>query len=166
MTKKIGIIYKVSNNIDDKVYIGYTTSSLALVKAQHRYELKNGINSHSKLNEAFRLYGTAAFEYEVLEEIDATENNKELRKRCRDIMSQFDSIENGYNDKRGVKPGSIADYNKGELHYKAKLTEADIRNIRFMLKQNVPVVAIADYYDVSQPNITYIKDGKTWKHVN
>lgn len=47
----------------------------------------------------------------------------------------------------------------------AKLSDDDVREIRSMLDANWRVGEIADVFDVSQPIISYIKAGKTYKRV-
>ena len=63
-----GFIYKISNNVNNSVYVGsnYSTS-LAAIKAQNNYNLKVGISNETKLSSAMRLLGTSAFTYSILE---------------------------------------------------------------------------------------------------
>jgi hypothetical protein len=52
---------------------------------------------------------------------------------------------------------------KGDHHYKAKLTAADIPIIRELLKTWTPTV-LAKHYRVSRNCIITLRDGKSWKH--
>ena len=54
---------------------------------------------------------------------------------------------------------------RGESHRLAKLTELDVIDIRRRLIAGEGQVCIAARYQVSQPAISYIKSGLTWKHV-
>ncbi len=47
----------------------------------------------------------------------------------------------------------------------AKLTESDVRQIRIGLEQGETQVVLARRYGVTSPQISYIKNRKTWKHV-
>lgn len=53
----------------------------------------------------------------------------------------------------------------GERNHKAKLTENDISDIRFLFGMGVAVTTLAKEYGVATTQIRYIKYGKTWKHV-
>lgn len=55
--------------------------------------------------------------------------------------------------------------NVGENRYNSKFKDDDIREIRKMLKLGVSGANLARKYNVSRTVITYIKQGKTWKHV-
>lgn len=156
--KKEGFIYKISNNINEKVFIGYGTTSLAQVRAIHRTNLKHGHNPENRLYEAMREFGYAAFTYEGIETVDITVNKDELLERYRQWMSHYDSIDNGYNEKRGKRAnGGYEISNQGEDHYKAKLAEEDVKVIRLMLEKNVPFTDIADWFGVTPSNINAIK---------
>lgn len=52
---------------------------------------------------------------------------------------------------------------KGEKHGRAKLTEKDVKEI---LKSDEPQQALADCYGVYQTDISKIRCGKLWKHIN
>jgi len=54
---------------------------------------------------------------------------------------------------------------RGESRSLAKLKDDDIREIRKMLMVQIPSAVIARKYKVSNTVISYIKNGKTWKHV-
>lgn len=51
---------------------------------------------------------------------------------------------------------------KGKDVHKAKLTDADVREI---LALDLPCRVLAEQYGVTDTTISYIKMGKTWKHV-
>jgi hypothetical protein len=54
---------------------------------------------------------------------------------------------------------------KGEDVSWAKLTEEDVIDIKNMFVNNISVKEIAEYYEVSVPTISQIKQGESWKHV-
>ena len=51
----------------------------------------------------------------------------------------------------------------GEANPNAKLTEANVANIRRALADGDTVASLARAFGVSRPTISYIRDGKTWR---
>ena len=68
-----GVIYKITNQINGKSYVGQTTTSLSQRMASHRY-------ADSVIGNAIRKYGWENFSVEVLEECDTKEelNEREI----------------------------------------------------------------------------------------
>ena len=54
---------------------------------------------------------------------------------------------------------------KGEKHPSAKITESEVRSIRFMHREGVTIRAIAEAFIISASSIYGIITRKTWKHV-
>lgn len=54
---------------------------------------------------------------------------------------------------------------RGERQHSAKLTEDKIRYIRHALMKGIRASVVARQLGVSQTTISYIKKGKTWRHV-
>jgi len=65
---KKGIIYKVTNKINGKIYIGQTIHSLNKRKNEHRYQSRNTKRTdyHKHFYNAIRKYGFDNFEWEIL----------------------------------------------------------------------------------------------------
>lgn len=94
---KYGIIYKVTNSINNKIYIGQTVKELNERKSAHQYKAKNEcLNTHF-LN-ALNKYPEEVFQWEV---IDEAENKEELNKKEIYWINYYNSIEEGYNTKAG-----------------------------------------------------------------
>lgn len=55
---------------------------------------------------------------------------------------------------------------KGSSHYRAKLTESDVREIREGLRGGVSRTALAQHFGVSRATIRQVGTGQSWKHVN
>ena len=53
----------------------------------------------------------------------------------------------------------------GELHHKAKLTCADVKDIRHLLSQGVSHRAIEKYFPVGRSTISKIANNEIWKHL-
>ncbi len=93
------IIYLISNTINEKVYIGQTTTNLEVRWKQHCKRSKQlNIKNPSHFSLAIRFYGTECWEFSILEEID----NKELLNE-REIfwIDYYNSFNNGYNSTTG-----------------------------------------------------------------
>lgn len=73
----------------------------------------------------------------------------------------------------GTQADNIADMdikgrrraNKGSAHGHAKLSESDIPEIRARLRRGEACAAIGASYGVSEMTISFIKRGRTWRHV-
>lgn len=92
----MGSIYKITNNINQKIYIGYTTQSIAKRMRQHR---NDDIKHDTVLGRAISKYGWGNFSYEIVEESD--DKNKLLDLEVY-YISHYDSlIPNGYNMTKG-----------------------------------------------------------------
>ena len=86
------IIYKITNKINGKVYIGQTIYTLARRKANHIKCAKNGVDRH--LYNAMRKYGIDNFDFE---EIDHADNIEDLNYLEAYYITQYDSVRKGYN---------------------------------------------------------------------
>lgn len=86
-----GVIYKIWNNVNDKLYIGQTIQPLQVRMARHRCtkdlrcpHLANAINKYGKDNF-------------FIEQIDIAHNKIELNEKESYWITKFDTIKNGYN---------------------------------------------------------------------
>ena len=61
------LIYKVTNIINNKVYIGQTVKTLSQRKSEHKHRFLYE-NSHNKFYNALKKYGWDNFTWEVIEE--------------------------------------------------------------------------------------------------
>ena len=89
----LGIIYIITNKVNSKVYIGQTRKSLSERMRHHfsKYE------TCKKLKKATEQYGKDNFLYSVLELVPYSE----LNDRETFYIEKYNSIENGYNIKKG-----------------------------------------------------------------
>lgn len=87
----MAVIYRATNSISGKSYIGFTRQSFESRKAQHFYHSKK---TKSKFYDAIRSYGWDAFVWEILLE-DATLEDE------RRLIEEHDTIRAGYNLKDG-----------------------------------------------------------------
>lgn len=85
-------IYKVTNNIDHKIYIGATTKSIEERRKDHLKKSKKG-KSYAFQN-AIGTYGVDAFKWE---QIDTATTTDELAKKEKEYILEYNSKEDGYN---------------------------------------------------------------------
>ena len=90
-TNPFRVIYKITNHITNKVYIGSTVN----VVARHNTHTRNLIdNKHHniKLQNAWNKYGAKSFSFQIIEIVDG-----DLLIRERFYVDQYDSVKYGYN---------------------------------------------------------------------
>ncbi len=98
----MGIIYKISNTINDKVYIGQTTQTLKERFRKHK-QVVNYETCRTVLKKAFVKYGIDNFNIEIIEECDDTL----LNEKEKFYIEQYNSkVPNGYN----IREGGEIDY--------------------------------------------------------
>lgn len=86
-------IYKITNKINNKVYIGKTKNSIKSRFSKHLKNAKNKVNRH--LYDSMNHYGYDNFEISLIEECQSLD---ELEEREKYWIKEFDSISpNGYN---------------------------------------------------------------------
>ena len=129
------IIYKITNLINDKIYIGLTTQKINRRWTQHKSKSKTNITTEPFLN-AIRKYGEENFLVEV---IDKANNLKELNKKEKYWINYYNSNNNkiGYNVLSGGKFCSFNENTKKRMsmaHKGKKLSEEHKKNISKALK--------------------------------
>lgn len=106
------IIYKVTNKINQKVYIGQTIGTLENRWKRHKNDaLNNILDTH--FARAIRYYKPENFTIEI---IDTANNQEELTKKEYYWINYYNSINNGYNE-------TNAEYKCGGNTYKSKTPE-------------------------------------------
>ena len=125
---KTGLIYIIKNNVNNKVYIGQTTSSLTTRFHQH---LKNSTlkSRHYKLYNAIKKYGKEHFYIELLENNVPLShlNEKEIY-----YIEKYNSFNNGYNSSKGGDGRTInKHYDEKQIikMYKAGHSESEIASM-------------------------------------
>lgn len=103
----MAFIYKIYNDINDKVYIGETIRPISKRWSQHIKKAKDlEINGH--LQNAIRNYGIDNFHIEIIEE--CLDKDRFIRERY--WISYYDSYRNGYNSTLGGEGANRYDYDK------------------------------------------------------
>ena len=93
----MGFIYKISNDINDKIYIGKTNFSLEKRWQQHINDSHKDRHEHRPLYNAINKYGIEHFQITLIEEIP----NEQLSVREQYWINYYNSYSNGYNATMG-----------------------------------------------------------------
>jgi group I intron endonuclease len=100
----LGKIYKITNNINGKVYIGQTVKSLKERFEKHCWRTTNNDLYHFNMaiKKAIRKYGKENFTIELIEEVETSK----LDEREVYWISYYDSYNKGYNCTLGGQNGA------------------------------------------------------------
>jgi len=187
---KEGVIYKISNLLNGNFYIG-STKNLKKRYYTHVHDIRSNKNTCVKLIRAVNKYGEENFKFEILETCDkdlllireqyyldilnpeyniskiAGSNlgiKRTLETRLKKSISQKENWNQVNYREKHLKELS-KNWKKGSSHKMAKITEADVINIKLKLKEGFKAKAISKILSLSYYSIMDIKRGKTWKHV-
>ena len=86
------LIYVITNDVNDKLYVGQTTKTLEARIQQHRNSFVSGVDTH--LYRAMRKYGWDKFHFAVIATTDTQERLDDLEAY---FIAKYDTIHNGYN---------------------------------------------------------------------
>lgn len=89
----MGFIYKVTNCVNSKVYIGQTNFSIETRFKQHLRDCDNKCNENRPLYLAMKKYGKENFHIELIEEC----SSDKLNEREKYWISYYNSFNEGYN---------------------------------------------------------------------
>ena len=98
-------IYLITNNVNNKVYVGKTEDSIEKRFAEHCSDSKKERCKNRPLYRAMNKYGCENFSVSLLEETDQPEIREEY------WIEQKQSYHNGYNATRGGDGKKYLDYN-------------------------------------------------------
>lgn len=141
-------IYKITNLINHKVYIGQSANIEQRWK-EHRKNINSKRLYHYPLYRALRKYGVDNFSFEVIEEC----KKEELNSLEKQYIKQYDSIApRGYNCTFG-----------GETSVPLVLTQEEAEKIKELLATtSLTQEEIGKRYGVSQNTISDINTGYCW----
>lgn len=140
---KICGIYKITNQLNNKFYIGQS------VNIKNRWKQHRSSNDNMPIHLAIRKYGVDNFKFEIIEECQ----QDELDEREIYWIGYYDGYNNKncYNATRG---------GEGAMH-PVKLTDEQVIEIIKLLQQGLTNTVIASYFDVSIKTISDINVGKS-----
>lgn len=150
-------IYKITNSINDKSYVGCSVNIANRLKRHRNYE-KSTSEPNKVLYRAFKKYGIENFKFEVLEECE----KEQLAEREIFYIEQLGTYGNGYNATIG---GDIGQFDRnGEKHPNAKLTKRDVIDIRTRYKNLERKAEVYLLYEnrIGHSGFNKIWQGKTW----
>lgn len=141
-------IYKITNKINHKVYIGQSIDIKRRWRS-HRESFENNTKD-TILIKAVQKYGIENFIFEVLEECDVNE----LDSKEQFYIAYYNSYNNGYNMSLGGQQG-----NHG---WECKISNTQLLEIYdLLINSNLSQKEIAQLYSVGQDTISEINNGKT-----
>lgn len=147
--KMIGI-YKITNKINGKIYIGQSN------------DIERRFKEHIHRSPRFRLsidwsivkYGEENFSFEILEECE----KEKLNERETYYIQKYNSIEKGYNQNLGGDFGS-----RGSGNGMAKLSEEDVIKIRLAYARHERQ---KDVYELFKEKTTFSNFQGVWQGAN
>lgn len=101
----MGIIYKVTNQENGKIYIGQTIQTLNERKNKHYYKARQKEYTTHFIN-ALRKYSEEVFIWEIIDEAETQEALDEKEKYW---IAYYNSVEEGYNTKDGGQTIVVTD---------------------------------------------------------
>lgn len=153
-----GFIYKITNIINNKAYIGQTIQNIKDRFYQHCSNKCSEEVVNMAIHKAIKKYGKKNFIIEVIEEVEKDNlNDREIY-----WISYYNTYNNGYNSTKGGQIGnkefknldvfSIIDlYNMGKsLRYIGKLFNVDKQTIKDLLLRNNIKLRTTRTYKLSQ----------------
>ena len=129
----MSFIYKITNLIDNKVYIGLTTRT---VEARWKEHCRHG---SQQIDDAIQLYGIENFQIETLEECDESI----LDDREKYWIDYYDSFRNGYNNTYGGRGNNFIMTDKSDVVL--QLWEDGLTINRIVEKTSLNVETVRSY---------------------
>lgn len=119
----MAFIYKITNDKNDKIYIGKTEFSIQKRFAEHCQAARKETLQHRPLYNAMRKYGTDCFHIEMVEETDCPEEREKY------WIQYYDTYTYGYNATFGGDGKRYVDYDKIIEMWKDGKTAKEISNM-------------------------------------
>ena len=117
-------IYKITNIVNGKVYIGQTIRPIKDRFKRHINDAMNNVIS-THFSKAIRKYGEDNF---VIEQIDTAQTQDELNKKEQEYIRLYNSIKEGYNETDSL-------YKSGGNTYLSK-TKEEMHDISFKISES------------------------------
>lgn len=125
------LIYKITNDVNNKLYIGQTTKTLQERIQGHHNSMVSGVDTH--LYRAIRKYGWDKFHFEIIATATTQEDLDYLEAM---FIQKYDTISNGYNMAPGGSQNVMTSPTVASKHAKT-MRSADVRaKISASMKQS------------------------------
>ena len=118
----MGYIYKITNDINDKVYIGKTEFDIEKRFQEHCRDALKDRNEKRPLYNAMNKYGIEHFKIEEIEQCNDIENREKY------WIEYYDSYNNGYNATLGGDGKTLINYDLVVEKFKKGMTITEISN--------------------------------------
>ena len=147
-----GKIYKITNLLNNKIYIGQTILDNPMLRWKDHYNEYKNINNNLYLYKAMRKSGIINFIFQIIEE-DIDEKNLNDREQYYIKLYNSNIAEYGYN----LTPG-------GDSSHNSKYTENFIRQVIVLIKNNPEksLTEIGNELGISIGTMSDINCGDTW----
>ena len=107
----MGYIYKITNTLNNKCYIGQTVKPVEKRFQQHKNNYTKSYFSQIALYKAFQKYGIENFNFESIEEVDNSQlNEKEIY-----WIKYYNSYYDGYNSTLGGRLVQLYDWDTDQI---------------------------------------------------
>lgn len=161
----VSSIYKITNLLTNKIYIGYTSRPIQRRFYEHKWEAFNSDcnDNASYLYQSMRKYGTDVFVIDEIIQFDESEYDwKELEKY---YIKEYDTLSpNGYNILSG---GDIPPIHYGDDNIKTKISDKNLQLLIQDLKESkLSYADIAKKYNISVSHVYHINQGKSRIQLN
>jgi hypothetical protein len=107
----MGYIYKITNTLNNKIYIGQTIKTVQKRFTQHKNNSNKEYFSQIVLYKAFNKYGIENFTCEEIEEVP----NNRLDEREKYWIEYYDSYFNGYNSTLGGRATQLYNWDVDDI---------------------------------------------------
>ena len=154
-------IYKVTNLVNGKVYIGQTNSTAAKRFAQHWYDA-SVCKKQNPFHKALRKHGKENFSHELILVCEGHMANYYENEVMR-IFNSHVSRGNGYNVANPLDHFRSIQSAKGELHGNAILTDAQVLEIRSRI--DLSHSDAAKLFNIGYATVKNIRRGASWMHI-
>lgn len=184
-----GVIYKITNLVNGKVYIGQTSSKNGFnsrycakgkgIERFYNYNLgrKNrGIGYNYYLQNSIEKYGFKSFKVDEI--IDYAFSKEELNIKEKIYINIYDCVNNGYNQTFGGSDYVASDelknklkniqqkcHVKGETHPKTKNTNEEIISLKKDLCEGKSIECVMNKYNISRKNVLKIMRLERWINI-
>lgn len=154
---KICGIYKITNKLNNKIYIGQSINIYNRWRNHYYSGIKLNPNDDTLIHRAMNKYGIENFDFEIIEEISVNY----LNEREKYWIQYYDSYNNGYNMTIG---GSNL---IGEDNPNSKLTKKDVITIRTMYNNKIPFREVYKKYKniISKRGLQKVWRYETWLEI-
>lgn len=161
-------IYKITNKINNKIYIGQSID-IDRRKSDHIRDLNKNKNHNSHFQNSWNKYGQDNFTFEVIHIVD---NSEELNYWETYYIQLYNSTDpdKGYNFTYGGDNPSASELYRKEMRIRlrgmnSKLTDEEVRHIKLLMFCLMDRKEISDIFNISRKALTQISIGHSFDYI-